>query len=117
MNIILKSLTAVGLVIGLAGLTPAIADTPKKGGIFEYGVKAGIPTYDLQGSGSYGTLHRTEQHYSLLVTFDWKNFPNIVGDVAESWKISVYIGVRILFKIRYTWLIYLGIHFISKYTS
>jgi peptide/nickel transport system substrate-binding protein len=88
MNIILKSLTAVGLVIGLAGLTPAIADTPKKGGIFEYGVKAGIPTYDLQGSGSYGTLHRTEQHYSLLVTFDWKNFPNIVGDVAESWKIS-----------------------------
>ena len=75
MNIILKGLTAVGLAVAVAGLTPAIAETPKKGGIFEYGVKAGIPTYDLQGSNSYGTLHRTEQHYSLLVTFDWKNFP------------------------------------------
>ncbi|MBI36997.1 MAG: hypothetical protein CL568_05375 [Alphaproteobacteria bacterium] len=99
MNIILKGLTAVGLAVAVAGLTPAIAETPKKGGIFEYGVKAGIPTYDLQGSNSYGTLHRTEQHYSLLVTFDWKNFPKIVGDVAESWKISDD-QLKYTFKIR-----------------
>ena len=83
----LKATVVAGIAIGLTVMS-ASAETPKRGGIFEYGVKAGIPTYDLQGSGSYGTLHRVEQHYSLLVTFDWKNFPKITGDVAESWTIS-----------------------------
>ena len=79
------AIASVGFSLSVASTH---ADTPKRGGVFEYGVKAGIPTYDLQGSGSYGTLHRTEQHYSLLVNFDWEKFPKIRGDVAESWTIS-----------------------------
>ena len=98
MNNFLKALVVAGVGVTLSmGL--ASADTPKKGGIFEYGVKAGIPTYDLQGSGSYGTLHRVEQHYSLLVNFDWENFPKLRGDVAESWVISPD-NLTYTFKIR-----------------
>jgi peptide/nickel transport system substrate-binding protein len=67
-------------------VTPAMAQ--KRGGTLTYGVKSGIPSYDLQASTSYGILHRVEQHYSLLLTFDWKNYPKLVGDVAESWTVS-----------------------------
>jgi peptide/nickel transport system substrate-binding protein len=98
MGNLLRATVIAGVAIGMTAMA-ANAETPKRGGIFEYGVKAGIPTYDLQGSGSYGTLHRTEQHYSLLVTFDWKNFPKINGDIAESWDISED-SLTYTFKIR-----------------
>ena len=69
-----------GILAGLIFTQPALAQ--KQGGTLTYGVKAGIPTFDLQASTSYGTLHRVEQHYSLLLTFDWKNYPKLVGAVA-----------------------------------
>ncbi len=83
---IIKCLILVCAISGLAYVESALAQ--KRGGTLTYGVKANIPTYDLQASTSYGTLHRVEQHYSLLLTFDWKNYPKLVGDVAESWTVS-----------------------------
>ena len=76
----------LGVAAALAITGPVMAQ--KRGGTLTYGVKAGVPNYDLQGSTSYGILHRVEQHYSTLLTFDWKNYPKLAGDIAESWTVS-----------------------------
>ena len=91
MRKLLRTLALVGAATGLAMISSALAQkemTPKKGGILAFGVKAEPPTYDLQGSTSYGTLHHTEQHYSLLLNFDLDNWPALKGDIAESWEES-----------------------------
>jgi peptide/nickel transport system substrate-binding protein len=78
-------------------VTPAMAQ--KRGGTLAYGVKANLPNMDLQASTSFGVIHRVEQHYSHLLSFDWKNYPKLVGDVAESWTVSPD-GLTFTFKIR-----------------
>jgi len=60
----------------------------QKGGTLKYGVKAKIPTYDPHATNSYGVMHYVPQHYSTLLTFNWDNFPELEGDVAESWNVS-----------------------------
>ena len=82
MKIAHKRLFLAGVAAALVMAGPAMAQ--KRGGTLTYGVKAGVPNYDLQGSTSYGILHRVEQHYSTLLTFDWKNYPKLAGDIAES---------------------------------
>ena len=85
MKRLLMGLVFACVAIGLA-VAPAAAQ--KRGGILTFGVKAEPPSYDLQGSTSYGTLHFVEQHYSLLLQFDLDNWPALKGDVAESWTES-----------------------------
>jgi peptide/nickel transport system substrate-binding protein len=73
-----QTLVLAGAAVGLALASPALAQsemTPKRGGILTFGVQAEPPSYDLEGSTSYGTLHFTEQHYSLLLIFDLDNWP------------------------------------------
>jgi peptide/nickel transport system substrate-binding protein len=65
---------------------PAMAQ--KRGGTLTTGIKAGIPHYDMQATTSYGIHHRTAQHYSTLLTFDWANYPKLAGDIAESWTVA-----------------------------
>ena len=92
MRKLLKSAVLIGAAIGLAFAAPAMAQ--KRGGILTFGVKAEPPSYDLEGSTSYGTLHFVEQHYSLLLNFDLDNWPALKGDVAESWagKLQPSVG-------------------------
>lgn len=97
MRKLLQSLLLVSVAVGLAAMQPAMAQ--KRGGILAFGVKAEPPTYDLQGSTSYGTLHFVEQHYSLLLNFDLDNFPALKGDVAESFEASPD-NMKYTFKIR-----------------
>ena len=97
-----QTLVLAGAAVGLALASPALAQsemTPKRGGILTFGVKAEPPSYDLEGSTSYGTLHFTEQHYSLLLIFDLDNWPNLKGDIAESWEVSPD-NMKYTFKIR-----------------
>ena len=86
MKRVIRSLALLGAAAALVITGPAMAQ--KQGGTLTYGVKAGVPNYDLQASTSYGILHRIEQHYSTLLTFDWKNYPKLTGDIAESWTVS-----------------------------
>mgnify|MGYP003626398831 CR=1 FL=1 len=86
MRKLLQSLVLLSVAFGLVMMQPALAQ--KRGGILTFGVKAEPPTYDLQGSTSYGTLHFVEQHYSMLLQFDLDNFPALKGDLAESWEAS-----------------------------
>ena len=90
---------ALLLTAGLAAPDAATAAEPKRGGILEYGVKAAAPTYDVHATNSYGVMHYVPQQYSLLLTFDWDNFPNLVGDLASEWKMSDD-GLVYTFKVR-----------------
>jgi peptide/nickel transport system substrate-binding protein len=83
---IVRSATAL---IALAALSiPALAQTPKKGGTLNFAVVAEPPNYDCHGSTTFALIHPVIPHYSLLVKFDGKEYPKVVGDLAESWTVS-----------------------------
>ena len=76
------------MLAAASALVVAPATAQKQGGTLTTGIKAGIPHYDMQATTSYGIHHRIAQHYSTLLTFDWKNYPELAGDVAESWTVA-----------------------------
>jgi peptide/nickel transport system substrate-binding protein len=70
---------------------PARADddeTPKRGGILEYAIDAEPPTYDCHASVTFAVLFPLAPHYSTLLKFDTANYPQVEGDLAESWTVS-----------------------------
>jgi len=95
---IFTGIAACVVVAGLTGIGSA-AEEPKRGGILEYGVKAEPETYDVHATNAYGVMHFLPQHYSTLLTFDWDNFPELVGDLAEEWEMSED-GMTYTFKLR-----------------
>ena len=66
----------------------AAAQTPKKGGILNFGVVAEPPNYDCHGSTTFALVHPIAPHYSLLVKFDGKDYPKVIPDLAESWTVA-----------------------------
>lgn len=62
--------------------------TPQRGGTLIYSVTGEPETYDCHASVTGAVLHRVAPHYSTLLRIDAANYPNIVGDVAESWQAS-----------------------------
>jgi ABC-type transport system substrate-binding protein len=73
---------------GLVGAGDATADTPVRGGILNFAVMAEPPNYDCHSNTTFGHLHPVAPHYSMLLKFDGKSYPNVVGDLAESWTVS-----------------------------
>ena len=68
--------TAIASVAALAlGSGLAAAQTPKKGGMLNFGVVAEPPNYDCHGSTTFALIHPIAPHYSLLVKFDGKDYP------------------------------------------
>lgn len=82
-----------------SGSVAMSASCPKTGGILKYGVKGEPNTYDMHATNSFVVMHYLAQHYSTLLTFDWKKFPKLEGDVAESWTQSAD-GLTYTFKLR-----------------
>jgi peptide/nickel transport system substrate-binding protein len=78
----------VCLLVGFAA--PAMAqDQPARGGTLVYGINSGDPpTYDCHTSTLFPIIHLLSPHYSNLLRIDLKNYPKVVGDLAESWTIS-----------------------------
>ena len=67
----------------------AIAEPrPTRGGILEFAVDAEPPNYDCHANFSFVFIHPVIPHYSTLLKFDAANYPEVVGDLAESWSIS-----------------------------
>src|SRR5271168_1056684 len=60
----------------------------KRGGILEFAVLVEPGNYDCHGNISFAFLHPIAPHYSTLLKFDAANYPQIVGDLAESWSVS-----------------------------
>src|SRR5580704_19237608 len=67
----------------------AIAESaPKRGGTLEFAVLVEPDNYDCHSNISFAFLHPVAPHYSTLLKFDAPNYPQIVGDLAESWTVS-----------------------------
>jgi len=85
---------ALALATGVAG-----AEVSKRGGTLNFGVVAEPPNYDCHGSTTFALIHPIAPHYSLLVKFDGKDYPKVVPDLAQSWKVSVD-GMTYTFTLR-----------------
>src|ERR1041384_4131423 len=73
--------------LALAG-TPADvhAQQPKKGGTLQFAISAETPHYDNHGSDTFATLHFAAPFYSTLLRFNLDKFPEVQGDLAQSWQ-------------------------------
>jgi peptide/nickel transport system substrate-binding protein len=80
----------VAVVVALVGLAwPAAAETnAKHGGTLEFAVTVEPGNYDCHANISFAFLHPIAPHYSTLLKFDAANYPQIIGDLAESWSAS-----------------------------
>lgn len=86
-----------GLILGLFGaaafalsgaVPDAIAQQPKRGGTLQFAISAETPHYDSHGSDTYATLHFAAPFYSTLLKFNLDKFPEVEGDLAESWTVA-----------------------------
>src|SRR5229473_187339 len=81
---------AAALSIAIAAPPPAAGGdaAPKRGGTLEFAVTVEPDDYDCHDNTSFSFLHPVAPHYSTLLKFDAPRYPQIVGDLAESWSVS-----------------------------
>jgi peptide/nickel transport system substrate-binding protein len=80
---------ALACLLALAGPLPTRAEEmPKRGGTLEFASTVEPGNYDCHGNTSFAFLHPVAPHYSTLLKFDPANYPQIVGDLAQSWEVS-----------------------------
>jgi peptide/nickel transport system substrate-binding protein len=78
---------AVGLALAL--VNAAVAEpAPKHGGTLVFTVDSEPSNYDCHANVSFAFLHPVAPHYSTLLKFDTANYPQVMGDLAESWTVS-----------------------------
>ena len=96
-----RALLAAGAALAFAGRAGAqtTAEEPQHGGTLIFSVQGEPDTYDCHASFSISTLHRLAPHYALLVQVDTERYPQVVGDVAESWTIAPD-GLTYTFRLR-----------------
>src|SRR6266496_4101404 len=85
-----RRLIAVVVAAFLAGIGSAAAaePSPKRGGTLEFAVLVEPNDYDCHANISFAVLHPVAPHYSTLLKFDPANYPEVVGDLAQSWNVS-----------------------------
>jgi peptide/nickel transport system substrate-binding protein len=66
----------------------AQAQTPKRGGTLVFAISAETPHYDPHASDTYATLHFAAPFYSTLLRFNLSKFPEVEGDLAQSWTVA-----------------------------
>ena len=91
-----RQLTAIGwrlvavifaMLLAARGLAAEPAG-PKHGGTLEFAVTAEPDNYDCDSNTSFAFLHPVAPHYSTLLKFDAAHYPEVAGDLAESWSVS-----------------------------
>lgn len=89
------------VVAQTAWAMPVAADeAPKSGGELIVAIAQGDPdTYDCHATRSIASLYRLAPHYSTLLRYSAENYPEIIGDAAESWTVSDD-GLVFTFKVR-----------------
>ena len=90
-NLTRRQALQAGAALAAAGLaSPAWAadDTPKRGGELAFSIAAEPPTYDLHATSTFAVLQRVAPHYSTLLQYKPHAYPQLVGDLAESWTES-----------------------------
>ena len=81
---------AVAVAAGslILGSISSVQAAPKRGGILTHVVESEPNTIDCHASGTSFTMQLMSIHYSTLLDFDPEHYPQVRGDLAESWKIS-----------------------------
>ena len=64
------------------------AETPRRGGELRAAITSEPDTTDCHAGVSFAVVHHLAPHYSTLLTHDQERFPQLRGDLAESWSIS-----------------------------
>jgi peptide/nickel transport system substrate-binding protein len=80
--------TIAGALLTIALLPAARAAGPQRGGTLEFAVTVEPNDYDCEDNTSFAFLQPIAPHYSTLLKFDAQNYPQIVGDLAQSWTVS-----------------------------
>ena len=79
-------------ILGIAALAfaagGALAQQAKRGGALTFAISAETPQYDCHGSDTYATLHFAAPFYSTLLRFKLEKFPEVEGDLAQSWTVA-----------------------------
>ena len=88
MRVKLPGLKLLMSLLALAACSAALAQEPQRGGVLQFGVAAEPPSYDCHASTTFAVLHRVSPHYSTLLKYEQFKYPNMVGDLAESWTVS-----------------------------
>src|SRR3984893_13811417 len=89
MRAICRTVTFAVCAIFVAFHSPASGEpTLKRGGTLVFAVDAEPPNYDCHANFSFVFIHPVIPHYSTLLKFDTANYPQVVGDLAESWSVS-----------------------------
>jgi peptide/nickel transport system substrate-binding protein len=83
----LRLLLAAAVAVFLSQMAFA-DDAPKRGGVLEFASTVEPGNYDCHGNTSFAFLHPVAPHYSTLLKFDAANYPQIAGDLAQSWEVS-----------------------------
>ena len=84
----LRWLGVTAVVTGGAVSSLHADDTPKRGGVLEFASTVEPGNYDCHGNTSFAFLHPIAPHYSTLLKYDAANYPQIAGDLAQSWEVS-----------------------------
>src|SRR2546423_14497197 len=64
------------------------AQQPKKGGTLQFAISAETPHYDSHGSDTFATVHFAAPFYSTLLKFNLDEYPQVIGDLADSWTVA-----------------------------
>ena len=90
----MKRLHLATMAYALAAISTAAAaaqpaDAPVRGGTLVFGSHLSEPSsYDCHATASNGPIVRLAPHYSTLLKFETERYPEVKGDLAQSWKIS-----------------------------
>jgi peptide/nickel transport system substrate-binding protein len=63
-------------------------EAPQRGGVLEFAVTVEPKDYDCYSNTSFAFLQPAAPHYSTLLKIDAADYPQIVGDLAQSWTVS-----------------------------
>ena len=89
------------LIASLVVTVPAAieaSETPRRGGVLLAAIAADAPSLDPHQETTFATIEVVAPLYSTLLQIDPFNYPKIIGDVANEWKISPD-GLMYTFKI------------------
>jgi peptide/nickel transport system substrate-binding protein len=73
--------------LGASGVALA-ADQPRRGGVLQVALAADPPSLDAQQEQTFAVTQPMSAVYNNLVVLDPHNYPEVIGDVARSWKVS-----------------------------
>ena len=76
------------VLLALPGIAGAASPSPHRGGTLPFAVDAEPANYDCHANFSFVLMHVVAPHYSTLLKFDTANYPQVVGDLADSWNVS-----------------------------